>query len=190
MCVEATTAILIASAVSAGSSLIQGQQQARIARTNQQLMQGEIALQNAQLEEESRIAKLNAKEQENQRKQALRRSVATQRALNRGLENNSFLALVQYEEEALAKDIANLRLGSTVETSRLASAISVNNVRASQPSGASSYSTAGVLGAASSLSSGYADYALTRSGSTKQTDVNKVYSASSPNYGYATRNYD
>ena len=171
MC-DAGTAILIATAVSAGTSIIQGQQQARIARQNQALLQGEMAIRNAQLAEEQKIAKLNAQEEEEQRKQLLRRSIATQRAYNRGLENNSFLRLIEYEEEALAKDIANLRLGLGVETSRLATEISVNTTRANQPSGASEIATAGFLQAAGTVAGGYADYSLTKRGRTNNTNTN------------------
>ena len=128
MCVEPTTAILIATAVSAGAQYQQGRMQASIARRNNELMKAEIVRQNAQLEEEKKIAKINAFEEEEQRKDLLRKTVATQRAYNRGLENKSFLALIDYEREALAKDIANIRLGTGVETSRLASAISVCSI--------------------------------------------------------------
>ena len=78
----------------------------------------------------------------------------------------------QEQKEALAKDIANLRLGLGVETSRLATEISVNTTRANQPSGASEIATAGFLQAAGTVAGGYADYSLTKSGRTNNTNTN------------------
>ena len=197
MCVEPTTAILIASAVSAGAQYQQGRMQASIARRNNELMKAEIANRNAALEEEKKIAKINAFEEEEQRKDLLRKTVATQRAYNRGLENKSFLALVEYEKEALAKDIANIRLGLGVETSRLANEISVNNIRSQTPDLSSFYTKSGALAAAGTMATGYANYSMVKSGnpggnntsttSSTNSSYTKSYSTSSgpvstPNY--------
>ena len=189
MCVEPTTAILIATAVSAGAQYQQGRMQASIARRNNELMKAEIVRQNAQLEEEKKIAKINAFEEEEQRKDLLRKTVATQRAYNRGLENKSFLALIDYEREALAKDIANIRLGTGVETSRLASAISVNNIRAQTPDLSSFYTKSGTLAAVGTAATGYANYSMVKSGnpggintataSTTNSSYTKSYNTSS-----------
>tara|TARA_R100001591_G_scaffold36627_3_gene48048 strand:- start:13270 stop:13872 length:603 start_codon:yes stop_codon:yes gene_type:complete len=196
MC-DAATAILVATAVSAGAQYQQGRMQASIARRNNELMKAEIANQNAQLEEEKKIAKINAFEEEEQRKDLLRKTVATQRAYNRGLENKSFLALVDYEREALAKDIANIRLGTGVETSRLANAISVNNIRAQTPDLSSFYTKSGTLAAVGTAVTGYANYSMVKSGnpggnntattSTTNSSYTKSYNTSSgpvsaPNY--------
>ena len=148
-------------------------------------------------EEEKKIAKINAFEEEEQRKDLLRKTVATQRAYNRGLENKSFLALVDYEREALAKDIANIRLGTGVETSRLANAISVNNIRAQTPDLSSFYTKSGTLAAVGTAVTGYANYSMVKSGnpggnntattSTTNSSYTKSYNTSSgpvsaPNY--------
>ena len=186
MCVEPTTAILIATAVSAGAQYQQGRMQASIARRNNELMKAEIANQNAQLEEEKKIAKINAFEEEEQRKDLLRKTVATQRAYNRGLENKSFLALIDYEREALAKDIANIRLGTGVETSRLASAISVNNIRAQTPDLSSFYTKSGTLAAVGTAATGYANYSMVKSGT---PGGNNTATASTTNSAY-TKSYN
>tara|TARA_Y100000401_G_scaffold73043_1_gene59051 strand:+ start:1084 stop:1689 length:606 start_codon:yes stop_codon:yes gene_type:complete len=186
MCVEPTTAILIATAVSAGAQYQQGRMQASIARRNNELMKAEIVRQNAQLEEEKKIAKINAFEEEEQRKDLLRKTVATQRAYNRGLENKSFLALIDYEREALAKDIANIRLGTGVETSRLASAISVNNIRAQTPDLSSFYTKSGTLAAVGTAATGYANYSMVKSGN---PGGNNTATASTTNSAY-TKSYN
>ncbi len=174
------TAILIATAVSAGSQYQSGRMQASIARRNNELMKGSIAIENAQLAEDAKIAKLNAFEEEEQRKQMVRRNIATQRAYNRGLENKSFLALIDYEQEALSKDIANLRLGGRVEQNRIATQISVNNVRSQTPDLSSFYTKSGALGAASTIAGGYADYSMTKSNPNKNTTTNSITSSYTP----------
>lgn len=182
--ISAGTAILIASGVSAFSSYQQGKMQASIANRNNEIMKNEIATRNAQLEEEKRIVAINAREEEEQRKQALRRNVASMKAYNRGLESESFLALVDYEENALAKDIANIRLGSNIERSRLATEISVNNTRSQSPNMASYYRKAGTLGALSSMAGGYADYKATQTPKKPPTTTTGDATGGYPNSGY------
>tara|TARA_R100000329_G_scaffold136799_1_gene117635 strand:+ start:2237 stop:2857 length:621 start_codon:yes stop_codon:yes gene_type:complete len=179
MCVDPGTAILIASAVSAGTQYQQGRMQASIARRNNELMKGEIAIRNAALEEERKVAAINAKEEEEVKRLQLKRNLASLKAYNRGKDSASFLALVDYEREALAKDIANIRLGSRIQSSRLATEISVNNVRASTPSMGSYYTKAGALNAIGTMAGGYASYSMVKSPGMKPTSTSTSPSVTS-----------
>ena len=158
MC-DATTIALVA--VSAGSSVYEGQQLARIDKINRNLAEAEAEIRNANLKEERKIAQINAKEEENFRRQQVERNISSMRALNRGLDSNSFLNLVDYEKQAFEKDLGNIRLGLRVETSRIANEISVNKVASTLPDLSGHYKTAGMIKAASTIAEGVRDYKST-----------------------------
>ena len=147
--------------ISVGGSIYQGQQMAKIDQQNRALARAEAEAKNAQLEEEKKVAMINA-EEEMFRQRQLNRNIASMKAYNRGIESESFLALVDYEKNALAQDIANLRLGTRIQTSRLANEIQVNTIAGSQPDMSGYYKTAGFLEAAGTLHGGWKDYKATK----------------------------
>ena len=173
---------IAAVAISAGASIYQGQQMAKIDQQNRALAKAEADAKNAALEEEKKVAMINAKEEEMFRQRQLNRNIASMKAYNKRIESESFLALVDYEKNALAQDIANIRLGARIQTSRLANEIQVNTIAGSHPDMSSYYKTSGYLEAAGTIAGGYADYKATKTPPKRPTTTTKSSSGSKSSY--------
>lgn len=176
--------IIIATVISAGAQLQAARVQADIARQNQALAKAEADIQNAQLQEQKKVALINAKIEEDNRKKAYRRNIATMRALNKGKDSASFLSIIDAEENALSLDIENIRLGGRIDQSRLSTQISVNTARGTKPDMSKFYIASGVAGAAGTIGSGIYQYQTTRPGGTTTTNTPTT---SFPNSGYTRR---
>ena len=87
-------AILVLTAISAGATVQSARIQAQASRINNKLAEEEAKIRNAELEERRKLAKINAKIEENNRRQAYARNIATIRALGKGKDNQSFLAIL------------------------------------------------------------------------------------------------
>ncbi len=149
----------IASAViSAGASIYQGNTMAKIDQINRQRAKAEADIRNAQLEEEKKIAKINAQIEEDNRRKAYLRNISSVRAYQRGKDSQSFEAFLSAEEDAFRLDVDNLRLGGRIERGRLATQISVNTAASSLPDLSGFYKTSGYLNAAGSLAQGGFNY--------------------------------
>ena len=183
MC-DPTTAIIVATAVSAGASIYQGNQAAKIDKMNRERAIREAEITNAQLEEERRINAVNAKLAEEDRRKAYERNLSSVRAYKRGLESKSFNAFLSAEEDAFRLDVENLRMSSRIGDSRLATQISVNTSKSALPDLSGYYKTSGYLNAASSIAQGSANYyAVQTPGnnpSSPTTTTTSAYHSSSP----------
>ena len=150
-------------AVSAYGSIQMGKAQKAQAEYQGAIARRQAEIQNAQLEEDLKIAEIRAHDEEQIRKDKMRESVASMRALNKGRESGSFLAMVDADEEALRFDIGNIRLGLAVTGSRIGSQIAINNIGAAGVGAdAKLYEQAGYFDAATTLLKGGSEYMASR----------------------------
>jgi len=159
MCVSTAALTLISAGVSAYGSIQMGKAQRAQAEYQGAIARRQAEIQNAQLEEDLKIAKIRAHDEEQIRKDKMRESVASMRALNKGRESGSFLAMVDADEEALRFDIGNIRLGLAVTGSRISSQIAINTIGAAGVGAdAKLYEQAGYIDAGSTLLRGGGEY--------------------------------
>lgn len=133
MCTGIEIALIVAgTALSAASTVYTGVQNAELAQMEADAREKQLTIQNEQLEEDRRVAALQATQQENERMRQARRLRAA---------NESYIAAagiasnISYDqgtskanEEALRYDLANIRLQSRIERGRLADQIKVNRL--------------------------------------------------------------
>jgi hypothetical protein len=133
MCTGIEIALIVAgTALSAGASIYQGVVNADLAQMEADSRDKQLAIQNKQLEEDRRLAQVQATQQENERQRQARRLRA---------QNESYIAAagiaanISYQqgidpanEKALKYDIANLRLTSKVQRGRMLDQIAVNRL--------------------------------------------------------------
>lgn len=106
---------------------------ASAAQAENEYRQFQLDVQNKQLENDRKLAELNASQVENQRRQEARRLRATNEAFLAGSgigQSMSFLeGADKAADRALRQDIASLRLNLATTTSRIADQISVNKAQ-------------------------------------------------------------
>tara|TARA_A100000171_G_C2076966_1_gene117671 strand:- start:7 stop:492 length:486 start_codon:yes stop_codon:yes gene_type:complete len=157
-------AILILTAISAGATVQSARIQAQASKINNKLAEEEAKIRNSELQERRKLAKINAKIEENNRRQAYARNIATMRALGKGKDNPSFLSILNKEEQSLRLDIDNIRLGRRVQDSRLSTQIAVNTVQGTRPDLSGFYTAAGIASASGTVASGLSASSATKSG--------------------------
>jgi hypothetical protein len=133
MCTGIEIALIVAgTALSVGSTVYTGIQNAELAEMEADARDKQLSIQNSQLEEDRRVAALQATQQENERMRQARQLRAA---------NETYIAAagiasnISYEqgtskanEEALRYDLANIRLQSRIERGRLSDQIRVNRL--------------------------------------------------------------
>lgn len=131
MCVTALVASTLISAVGSG---VQYAQASAAAQTEADFRNYQLGVQNRQLEEDRKLAELQALETENQRRDRAREIRAANEAFIAGSgvgESRSFLqGAAEAGDEALRKDITGIRLQGSVATGRITDQIAVNRVEA------------------------------------------------------------
>jgi len=129
MCV---TALVASTLISAAGQAVQASQSAAAASAEADYRNYQLDVQNKQLEEDRKLAELQALEAENQRRDRAREVRAANEAFIGGSgvgESRSFLqGAAAAGEEALRKDITNIRLQGSVTTGRITDQIGVNRV--------------------------------------------------------------
>tara|TARA_R110002012_G_scaffold301935_1_gene502580 strand:- start:136 stop:648 length:513 start_codon:yes stop_codon:yes gene_type:complete len=151
MC-EPTTLMLISAGVSAFGAYQQSQAQADAIEAQGAIDRRNAEIKNAQLEEDARIEKIRAHDEEMARRTKLNESLAGMRAMNRGRDSASYNALTTADIDAYKFDVNQIRLGAGITESRIASQIAVNkNSVANAGAGADAVRTAGMFSAAGSM---------------------------------------
>lgn len=106
---------------------------ASAAQAENEYRQYQLNIQNKQLENDRKLAELNASQVENQRRQEARRLRATNEAFLAGSgigQSMSFLeGADKAADRALREDVASLRLNLATTTSRIADQIAVNKAQ-------------------------------------------------------------
>ncbi len=110
------------------------------------------------------------------------------------------MSLLDQEENALGLDIENIRLGTRVNDSRLATQISINTTRGNVPDQSGLYTAGAIIGASGTIASGLSASRMFRVGgggsssspvvtsSVSSTPrVTSSYNPKSTAYSYATR---
>jgi len=163
MCVSTTALTLISAGVSAYATYQSGQQQKAAMKAQAAIDRRNVEIQNAQLEEEKKLSDIRAWDEEQARREQFNQSAASLKALNRGRDSGSFLAIFDAEEEALKFDIGQVRLGAEIEKGRYSSQISINKVSvAGAGFGADQVGQLATLRAAGTLIGGGAEYGRSR----------------------------
>ena len=167
------TLMLISAGVSAFGQYQQAQAQANAMERQAQIDRRNAEIQNQQLEEDRKVERIRAHDEEMERRRKLLESTATMRAMNKGRDSGSFLALANADRERYGFDVAQIRLQSEVAGSRIASQIAINKTSVHNAgAGASDVRKAGIFSAGATLAGGIGKY--------KQTSVPSS-STSNPN---------
>jgi DNA-binding transcriptional regulator YiaG len=167
MC-EATTLMLISSAVSAYGQYQQSQAQADAIEAQAAVDRRNVEIKNQQLAEDAAVERIRAHDEEQVRRKRLNESLAGMNAMNRGRDSESFTALTTADVDAYKFDINQIRLGAGIAQSRIASQIQVNkNSVANAGYGADSIRKGGMFSAAGTLVSAGATYQQAKVPTTK-----------------------
>ena len=171
MC-EATTLMLISSAVSAYGQYQQSQAQADSIEAQAAVDRRNVEIRNAQLEEDAAVERIRAHDEEQVRRKKLNESLAGMTAMNRGRDSSSFNALTTADVDAYKFDVHQIRLGAGIAQSRIASQIQVNKNSVSNAGyGASAVRKAGMFSAAGTMIGAGASYQQAKVPSSKPIDV-------------------
>lgn len=158
MC-EPTTLMLISAGVSAFGQYQQSQAQADAIEAQGAIDRRNAEIRNAQLEEDARIEKIRAHDEEMARRTKLNESLAGMRARNRGRDSESYNAMTTADVDAYKFDVNQIRLGAGISESRIASQIAVNkNSVANAGAGAGAIRRAGMISAGGTLIGAGAEY--------------------------------
>ena len=167
MC-EATTLMLISSAVSAYGQYQQSQAQADSIEAQAAIDRRNVEIKNQQLAEDAAVERIRAHDEEQVRRKRLNESLAGMNAMNRGRDSESCTALTTADVDAYKFDVNQIRLGAGIAQSRIASQIQVNkNSVANAGYGASAVRKAGMFSAAGTLVSAGQTYQETKVPTTK-----------------------
>tara|TARA_B100000686_G_scaffold27460_1_gene27045 strand:- start:24356 stop:24859 length:504 start_codon:yes stop_codon:yes gene_type:complete len=159
MCMPAQALMLISAGVSAFGQYQQSRAQADAMERQAQIDRRNVEIQNQQLEEDRRVERIRAHDEEMERRQKLNEGMASMRAMNRGRDSGSFLALANADRTRYGFDVAQLRLGSEIASSRIASQIAINKTSVHHAgAGASAVRKAGIIGAGATIIGGVAKY--------------------------------
>jgi hypothetical protein len=185
MCPPATIA-LISAGVSAIGTYMQMQQQKKMEKDQAKIMQNQTEIKNAELATQKRVDEIRANDEEFARREKLRQGIATSRALQRGRESTSFLALLSADTRRYGLDVGTLRFEQSVRSNKITSQIAINKAGASGVAG-QGYATAGAIGALGTMGSAYADYKTATIGGPKVQNTTKstgsAYSGSPNPFG-------
>mgnify|MGYP006970142271 CR=1 FL=1 len=151
MC-EATTLMLISSAVSAYGQYQQAQAQADAMEAQAAVDRRNAEIRNRQLEEDAAVERIRAHDEEVVRRTKLNESLSTMKAMNKGRESESYLAMANKDKEAYKFDVSQIRLGAGIGQSRIASQIAINkNAVSNAGYGADAVRKAGIFSAGATL---------------------------------------
>ena len=153
------------------------------------IMQNQTEIRNAELATQKRVDEIRANDEEFARREKLRQGIATSRALQRGRESTSFLALLSADTRRYGLDVGTLRFEQSVRSSKITSQIAINKAGASGVAG-QGYATAGAIGAIGTMGSAYADYKTATIGGPKVQNTTKTTGSAysgSPNPFGATK---
>ena len=185
MC-EATTLMLISAGVSAYGQYQQAQAQADAMDSQAAVDRRNAEIRNQQLEEEAAIERIRAHDEEMERRKRLNESLSTMRAMNRGRESGSYLAMANADREAYKFDVSQIRLGAGIGQSRIASQIAINKTSVSNAGyGSDAVRKGGMFSAGSTLIGAGATYQETKvpSSTTTSSTYKSAYSGSPNPFG-------
>ena len=175
MC-EPTTLMLISAGVSAFGQYQQSQAQADAIEAQGAIDRRNAEIRNAQLEEDARIEKIRAHDEEMARRTKLNESLAGMRAMNRGRDSASYNAMTTADVDAYKFDVSQIRLGAGISQSRIASQIAVNkNSVANAGAGAGAVRRAGMISAGGTLIGAGAEYKRSNVAGTKTKPSPSTY---------------
>ena len=183
MC-DATTAIIISTAITAGATIQQGQLAARQAKDAQALNKYLGDEKQKELKAERDIAKIQTREEEIERRRILEADLDAITAFNKGLESTSIGAIKGEAERLYELDVANLRFNLGRTESGIARQISVVKAESNRPSYANQIKMGSYLQAGASIGQGYYNYTTTKTPPKTDTTTKKTSSNTSQGYGY------
>ena len=160
MCMPATTTLMLISAgVSAFGQYQQAQAQADAMERQAQIDRRNAEIQNQQLEEDRKVERIKANDEELARRGKFLESMASMRAMKRGRESNSFLALADKDKKSYGFDVGQVRLQQQINENRITSQIAINKTSVHNAgAGAGAVRKAGVVSAVGTLAGAGAQY--------------------------------
>jgi len=153
------TLMLISAGVSAFAQYQQSQAQADAMERQAQIDRRNVEIQNQQLEEDRKVERIKANDEELARRSKFLESMASMRAMKRGRESNSFLALADKDKKSYGFDVGQIRLQQQINENRITSQIAINKTSVHNAgAGASAVRKAGIFSAGATLAGGIGEY--------------------------------
>jgi hypothetical protein len=153
------TLMLISAGVSAFAQYQQAQAQADAMERQAQIDRRNAEIQNQQLEEDRKVERIKANDEELARRGKFLESMASMRAMKRGRESNSFLALADKDKKSYGFDVGQVRLQQQINENRITSQIAINKTSVHNAgAGASDVRKAGIFSAGATLAGGIGKY--------------------------------
>jgi len=153
------TLMLISAGVSAFGQYQQAQAQADAMERQAQIDRRNAEIQNQQLEEDRKVERIRANDEELARRSKFLESMASMRAMKRGRESNSFLALADKDKKSYGFDVAQVRLQQEINENRITSQIAINKTSVHNAgAGAGAVRKAGIFSAGATLAGGIGEY--------------------------------
>ena len=162
MCMAGPELMLLSAGISAFGQYQQSQAQADAMERQAQIDRRNAEIQNQQLEEDRKVERIKANDEELARRSKFLESMASMRAMKRGRESNSFLALADKDKKSYGFDVAQVRLQQEINENRITSQIAINKTSVHNAgAGAGAVRKAGIFSAGATLAGGIGEYKRT-----------------------------